>query len=470
MIGSDTTVVAVATPPGEGGIGIVRLSGPAARAIALTLFSPDRRSVRLRSHRLVHGVARNPRTNAMLDDCLMCYMAAPHSYTGEDVVEFQCHGSPVVLQAIVGCCLESGAVLAKRGEFTLRAFLNGRLDLAQAESVVELVRARSPTAAQVAAQGVTGALGMRLEPIVRIVTGALAYFEATIDFVEEGLPEKQTEEHIQALGDARARVAALLSRAAHGALLRDGVRVVLAGKPNVGKSSLLNALLRRDRAIVTPVAGTTRDTLEEAADIHGLPMFLVDTAGLTGTDDLVEKMGVERSRAAIRSAGVVVLTVDSTSAIDPADLDAATIVRQLAPTAPLIIAENKCDLSARPVYAPGAEIGVAITPWRPTDTVRCSAVSGEGLDALEDALARAALGDGSLNAEDTLVENARQAQALRDAVEGLDRTIHGLTERRPVELVCIDLREALDALGSVTGLNVSEAVLDRIFADFCIGK
>jgi tRNA modification GTPase len=448
----------------------VRLSGQAARDIALTLFSADRGRAPMRSHRLVHGVARDPRTGALLDDCLLCYMEGPHSYTGEDVVEFQCHGSPVILQQIVRSCLESGAVLAKRGEFTLRAFLNGRLDLAQAESVVDLVRARTPTAAQVAAQGVNGALSRRIEPIARAVTGALAYLEATIDFVEEGLPEKQTAEQIEALEAARAGISELLSRASHGALLRDGVRVVLAGKPNVGKSSLLNALLRRDRAIVTPIAGTTRDTLEEAADILGVPMYLVDTAGLTKTEDAVEKIGVERGRAAIASAGIVVLTIDAAGPLEQADRDAASVIRETAPAAPLVIAVNKCDLPSRAARSEIDNTGRAVGAWHPFDTVRCSAVTGDGLATLEDALARAALGGAALHAEDTLVENARQAQALREALDSLDRTLQGLACNRPVELVCIDLREALDALSGITGVNVTEAVLDRIFADFCIGK
>ncbi len=470
MTSSDTTIVAVATPPGQGGVGIVRLSGPEARAIALALFTPERGPAPLRSHQLVYGEARDPRSGVLLDDCLLCYMAGPHSYTGEDVIEFHCHGSPVVLERLVACCLQAGANLAKRGEFTLRAFLNGRLDLAQAEAVVDMVHARTPTAAQVAAQGLSGALTRRLEPIVQAVTGSLAYLEATIDFVEEGLPERQTLQQIEALERSRAGVAALLSRASHGALLRDGVRVVLAGKPNVGKSSLLNALLRRDRAIVTPVAGTTRDTLEEAADIHGLPMFLTDTAGLSRTDDVVERLGVERSRAALASASVVVLTIDAAQPLEPDDLDAGATVRLLAPATPLVLALNKWDLLIAGASRWEVEHGTAIASWQPSRVVCCSAVTGQGLADLEDALAKAALGGRELDAEDTLVENARQTQSLAEALDALDLTLTGLTTNRPVELVCIDLRRALEALGSVTGLNVSEAVLDRIFADFCIGK
>ena len=370
-------------------MGIVRLSGPDARSIADALFSPDRGPAKLTSHRLVHGLARDPRSGALIDDCMLCFMAGPHSYTGEDVVEFQCHGSPVVLQRLVSCCLEAGATLAQRGEFTLRAFLNGRLDLAQAEAVVDIVRARTPTAAQVAAQGLTGALASRLEPIAAAMTGALAYLEASIDFVEEGLPQQRIAEQIDLLDAARRAISALLSRASHGALLRDGVRVVLAGKPNVGKSSLLNALLRRDRAIVTPVAGTTRDTLEEAADIHGLPMYLIDTAGLTETEDMVERLGVERSRAAVASAAVVVLVVDAAEALEQPDLDAAKTIALGAPSTPLVVAENKCDLVAGGRRAGDPERDVVLASWQPAQIVRCSAATGEGLARLEDALFQA---------------------------------------------------------------------------------
>lgn len=465
---ADSTIVAIATPPGQGGIGVVRLSGPEARTIALALFVSFSKGARLRSHRMVHGMLRDPRDGAPIDEVLVCLMAGPHSFTGEDVVEFHCHGSPAVLQRVVGCCLTLGARLAERGEFTLRAFLNGRMDLAQAEAVMDLVRARTPTAAQVAAQVVTGALARGLAPTVDVLTGALAYLEATIDFVEEDLPEQAAPQVLAEVEDAQARIVALLRRAAHGTLLRDGVRVALAGKPNVGKSSLLNAVLRRDRAIVTAIPGTTRDTLEEAADIHGLPMFLIDTAGLTATEDPVERMGIARSTAAVRGADIAALVVDAAAPPQPADYEAAAAVRGAAPTTPLLLVRNKCDLPGVLPVSAFAPLFAAHAP--PDATVLCSAATGQGLPDLEDALAALALGGETLDAGATVVENARQRAALEEALGALTRAQEALRDGRPVELICIDLRAALEALGAVTGMNVGEAVLDRIFSEFCIGK
>jgi tRNA modification GTPase len=477
MLGSDDTIAAIATPPGQGGVGIVRLSGPQARAIGDRVFTPSRRGAGRQSHRLVHGSLRDPASGILLDQGLCCWMAAPRSYTGEDVVEFHCHGSPMVLEQVLSCCVREGARLANRGEFTLRAFLNGRMDLAQAEAVMDLVRARTATAAQVAARGLTGALALRLAPIEDAVTGALAYLEATIDFVEEDLPEQAAPDLAETVAEARLAVEEILRRAAHGTILRDGVRVVLAGKPNVGKSSLLNALLRRDRAIVTEIPGTTRDTLEEAVDIHGLPIFLVDTAGLAETNDPVERLGIARSAAALREAGIIALVVDAGAPPDASDLAAVAAIHQHAPHVPLVLVLNKCDLPTR--AAPSSFIALLNSGESGADgesngqtisVVECAAATGQGLDALEDTLAAIALGGEQLDAENTLIERGRQRQALQDTVQALATAEQGLRQGRPSELVCIDLAAALEALGTVTGRNVSEAVLDRIFHDFCIGK
>ena len=273
-------------------------------------------------------------------------MPAPHSYTGEDVVELQCHGSPMVLQMVLRACTALGARLAERGEFTMRAFLNGRLDLAQAEAVLNLVSARTPTAAQVAAVGLSGALARRIEPIVTLLIGTLAYLEASIDFVEEDLPLQSSPRLAEEVASARTQLEVMLQRAHHGAILRDGVRVILAGKPNVGKSSLLNALLRRDRAIVTPIAGTTRDTLEEAADIHGIPMFLIDTAGLAETADPLERLGIARSSQALASAGIVVAVLDASASPDASDVHAMQWrAGDARSSGPLVLVLNKIDLA-----------------------------------------------------------------------------------------------------------------------------
>jgi tRNA modification GTPase len=467
MPASEDTIAAIATPPGEGGVGIVRLSGPEARPIARRIFRPSGSRSIERSHYMAHGHIYRPDGSALLDEALVCYMAGPRSYTGEDVVELHCHGSPVVLRGVLASCLECGARLADRGEFTLRAYLNGRLDLAQAEAVVNIVRARTATAAQVAAQGVAGALGKRLNPIIHALTGTLAYLEATIDFVEEGLPEQAAPALTLDVAAARSALESLLTRAGHGALLRDGVRVVITGRPNVGKSSLLNALLRRDRAIVTPIAGTTRDTLEEPADIHGIPMFLVDTAGLADSDDIVERFGVERSHGALRSAAIVLFVLDGSMPLSLEDVSAAQALKAVARDTVFLLVINKCDL---PDSMADSFQSLFDDAWRPARVVHCTALEERSLAEVEDALADLALQGQRLSAEDTLVENARQSDALREAVSTLRSVEHGLRINRLPELVCVDLRLALDQLGLVTGIDIDETVLSRIFTDFCIGK
>jgi tRNA modification GTPase len=463
----DDTIVAIATPPGQGGVGVVRLSGPAARRIGTQLFRPSHGAT-WRPRVLRHGVLADPTTGTLIDECLACLMPGPHSYTGEDVVELQCHGSPLALRLVLQACTALGARLAERGEFTLRAFLHGRLDLAQAEAVQGLVAARTATAAQVAAAGVTGALSRRLQPITGLLTGTLAYLEASIDFVEEDIPQQAAPRLAADVAAARSELAVIAQRAHHGAILHDGVRVVLAGKPNVGKSSLLNALLRRDRAIVTPIAGTTRDTLEEAADIHGIPMFLIDTAGLTETDDPIERLGIARGSQALASAGIVLAILDASAPPDALDRQALQWLRDARPAGPLVLVLNKIDLAPD---SDEADFSAAFPPdLAPDRTVCCSASTGAGIDTLEDILSALALGGEQLDADAALVETARQRLAIEDALIALDAALTGFQQGRPPEIICIDLRSALEALGTITGDNVSEAVLDRIFSDFCIGK
>src|SRR5256885_3757045 len=302
MLATADTIVAIATPPGEGGVGIVRLSGPRALEVGRALVRPARRTT-WPAHRLIYGHVVDEASGRRVDEVLAVYMAAPHTYTAEDVFEIHGHGGPAPLQAVVELALRHGARPAGRGEFTLRAFLNGRLDLSQAEAVLDVVRARTPTALHVAVEHLSGGLSRRLRPVVDALMGVLAFLEASIDFVEEGIPEAASATLLAQLGQAEEGLQALLATARHGIILREGLRAVLAGAPNVGKSSLLNRLLRADRALVTPVARTTRDPVGEPADIRGLPGYLGDTPGVTGTDDPVEQPGGQRSRRALAAAG-----------------------------------------------------------------------------------------------------------------------------------------------------------------------
>ncbi len=471
MIATADTIVAIATPPGEGGVGIVRLSGPRALEIGRALVRPAADGAAgdgaWSTHHLVYGHVVDAASGRRVDEVLAVYMAAPRTYTAEDVFEVHCHGGPVPLRRVVELALRQGARPAARGEFTLRAFLNGRLDLSQAEAVLDVVRARTPTALHVAVDQLAGGLSRRLRPVTDDLMGVLAYIEASIDFVEEGLPETAVTTLSARLDAAERALRALLDTARGGIILRDGVRVVLAGAPNVGKSSLLNRLLRADRAIVTPVAGTTRDTVEEPVNIRDLPVYLVDTAGLTATDDPVERLGVERSRDAIATAGLLLLVVDAGRPLDDRDRAALGAARALAPETPALLALNKADLPRRldpadalPLFAEAPAAA----------TVACSATTGQGVEELEEAIATAALGGATLAPDTAMVDNARHRRALEEAVESLATARGGLGAGTPLDLVSSDLRAAVSALGAVTGQDIDEDLLDRIFGDFCIGK
>jgi len=469
MISTTDTIVAIATPPGEGGVGIVRLSGPEALPIGRAIVRPADGTDAWPSHQLVYGHAVDLATGRRVDEVLAVYMAAPRTYTAEDVFEVHCHGGPVPLQGVVELALRHGARPAARGEFTLRAFLNGRLDLAQAEAVLDVVRARTPTALQVAVEQLGGGLSRRLRPVTDDLMGVLAFLEASIDFVEEGIPEAAVAALLARLDVAKTGLDALLSTARGGVILREGLRAVLAGAPNVGKSSLLNRLLRAERAIVTPVAGTTRDTVEEPANIRDLPVYLVDTAGLTETDDPVERIGVERSRAAIASADLLLLVADASRPLEERDRAAFAAPRALAPDTPAILVLNKADLP-RALDAAMVTALPLFDDAPPAAVVACSAATGQGLDALEDAMAATALGGATLSPDTAMVDNARHRRALEEAVEGLVAARDGLALAAPLDLVCSDLRAAVGALGSITGQDVTEDLLTRIFGDFCIGK
>ena len=466
MLTTADTIVAIATPPGEGGVGIVRLSGPRALDIGRSLVRPARSRATWPSRRLIYGHAIEVESGRRVDEVLAVYMAAPHTYTAEDIFEIHCHGGPAPLQAVVELALRRGARPANRGEFTLRAFINGRLDLSQAEAVLDVVRARTPTALHVAVERLAGGLTRRLRPVVDDLMSVLAYLEASIDFVDEGIAPATVETLLERLDRAAEGLGEVLATARGGIILREGLRAVLAGAPNVGKSSLLNLLLRVERAIVTPIAGTTRDTLEEPVNIRDIPVYLVDTAGLTATDDPVERLGVERSRAAIASAGLLLLVADISRPLDERDRDAFDAARTLAPDTPALLILNKADL-------PPALDPATVPPLfdnRPPTTIALSAATGAGLDALEEAIATTALGGGALTPDTAIVESSRHRRALEEALENLEATRAGLRADVPLDLICSDLRAATVALGAITGQNVTEDLLDRIFGEFCIGK
>lgn len=452
---ADDTIAAIATPAGPGGVGIVRISGPLAAAIARDLFSCTRAPGDWESHRLYRGRIVGA-AGAVLDWGLAVMMRAPRSYTGEDVVELHCHGSPAVLRQVLARVLTCGARLAEPGEFTKRAFLNGRLDLAQAEAVIDLVHAHTDAGAAAAAQQLTGQLSEHLGVLRERLIGVKALLEAQIDFSEEDF-EVDPAELLSLLDTCIVSVNELIDTYSHGRLLRDGIRVAIIGKPNVGKSSLLNALLGEERAIVTATAGTTRDTIEEVADFAGVPVVLTDTAGLRPLEeaDGVERLGMERTAAKIADAQVLLAVLDASQTFDAHD----EAVLAAAAGTPRMIVLNKIDLPIRVCGRWGHE----------HDAVHVSAKTGAGLAELRRRVVALVTGDLKVDGG-PLVTNLRHHQALVNAGDSLRLARESIRERRPADLVAVDVQDAIDHIGTITGAVTSEEVLDRIFSEFCIGK
>ncbi|PLS79025.1 MAG: tRNA uridine-5-carboxymethylaminomethyl(34) synthesis GTPase MnmE [Chloroflexi bacterium] len=450
------TIAAVATPVGEGGVGIVRLSGGDALTIARRIFRPRRGGEQYQPQLLRYGKIVDEQGQS-IDEALAVYFKAPHSYTREDVVEVHCHGGALPLRRTLELALHAGARLAEPGEFTLRAFLNGRIDLAQAEATLDLIQARTQTGLQLALDQLGGGLSRQVQAARDELIGALAYLTALVDFPEDDVPEQEV---LRPLRTALAQTERLYRGAEQGMLYRYGARAVLVGRPNAGKSSLLNALLQVERAIVTPVAGTTRDTLEETANLHGVPVVLIDTAGITETDDPVERIGVERSRRALATADIVLLVVDQSAPLTAEDLAIAALTHGR----PTVLVGNKADqpsqLDPQPLLAAHPTLQAHVVT---------SAATGTGLAELGETVAHTLLGHSDLTGE-TLVTNPRHREALYRSVEHLRSAVAALEDGIPIDLVAVDVTAAVQALGEVTGETVGEDLLATIFSRFCIGK
>jgi len=460
------TIAAIVTPPGEGGVGIVRTSGPLSTTLPGRLF--PRLGGAWNSHHMRQGTIVDPRDGRVVDQALACLMCAPRSYTGEDVCEVQCHGNPLILERVLELCLLQGCRPARPGEFTLRAFLNGRLDLPQAEAVLDVVRARSNAGLDLAMQQLAGWLTVRVEPLRQDLLGILAHMEAMVDFVEDDVPGQIDGATVCRLHDVRTTLGVLIQGAEQGAILREGATLAIVGAPNVGKSSLMNALLGLERSIVTHVAGTTRDTVEEMLEVRGIPFRTIDTAGITETDDVVERIGVERSRQSLTGADIILLVLDRSRQLQPDDELAIQAVHQAvtgddeqARTRRLLVALNKSDLQEV------SDVRAAAVQLLPRDVIDTSAIEITGVDALRTGLERAALGN---NRQEWVGGNARHKHALERAVSSLDAAVGGLRTGVPLDLLSLDVREAVQTLGGITGAAVDDELLDRIFRDFCIGK
>ncbi|MEH2139443.1 tRNA uridine-5-carboxymethylaminomethyl(34) synthesis GTPase MnmE [Nostoc sp.] len=455
------TIAAIATAvvPQQGSVGIVRVSGSQAMALAQTLFHAPGRQV-WETHRILYGYIHHPQTLQLVDEALLLIMKAPRSYTREDVVEFHCHGGIMAVQQVLQLCLENGARLAQPGEFTLRAFLNGRLDLTQAEGIADLVGAKSPQAAQTALAGLQGKLAHPIRQLRGNCLDILAEIEARIDF-EEDLPPLDDKAIISEIEKIAAEIIRLLATKDKGELLRTGLKVVIVGRPNVGKSSLLNAWSQSDRAIVTDLPGTTRDVVESQLVVGGIPVQVLDTAGIRETTDRVEKIGVERSRRAANAADLVLLTIDASAGWTEGDREIYEQVQHR----PLILVINKIDL----VEENESKNLQSQIPNLKSKIVTAAA-QNQGIDALETAILDIVNAGKFQVADMDLAINQRQAAALIQAKTSLEQVQATIAQQLPLDFWTIDLRGAIQALGEITGEEVTESVLDRIFSKFCIGK
>ncbi len=452
------TIAAIATPLGEGGIGIVRLSGDAAKEIVSRIFKPRYAEFPLQSHRLYYGHIVDPISLEKVDEVLTSLMLAPHTYTREDVLEINCHGGIVPLKKVLDLVLVNGVRLAEPGEFTKRAFLNGRLDLAQAEGLLQVIRARTEEGLKVAVNQLTGSLSREIKEMRQQILFLLAPLEADIDFPEEDIPLITRETMKVKVKELRDKSLALLDEAEKGKIYREGVETAIIGRPNVGKSSLLNALLREERAIVTEVPGTTRDLLEEYINIKGIPLKVIDSAGIRKTKNKVEIIGVKRAQALVGRADLVLFMLDAAEDLQEEDREIVSLLQGKK----VIVLLNKIDLRQQLTIEKVKELLGDIR------IISTSLVRGEGLDELEEAIYELIL-SGTVEAERvSFLAGTRQKQALRKAKDFLEEAWQN--KLNDFDILSSDLQAARAALGEITGETVGEDILDTIFAEFCIGK
>ncbi len=467
---TEETIAAIATPPGPGGIGIIRISGPRAHSILQTVFRPrhERPKPACESHRMYYGWIIDPQSSVTIDEVMAVFMQAPNTYTREDVVEIQCHGSFVVLQEILGLITAAGARFAAPGEFTKRAFLNGRLDLTRAEAVLELIDAKTEAGRSMAMGQLQGRLSEEILAIRERLMGLRALIEVAIDFPEEendilaaATPLQQFRDEVQG------PLALLIARAEEGRVYREGISAVILGRPNVGKSSLLNTLLQEERALVTPVPGTTRDTIEECVNIRGMPVRIVDTAGIRHTSETVEEMGIQRARAKLADADLVLLVLDASEPLSEEDRALYSSIRQSDKKQKLLLVLNKIDI------APNASAEEYRTGLGGEELVAVSAREHTNIKALQDAVFSLVTGDrkgGGWDPGTAVVPNVRHRDALKKTAQAARRIEEGLAGAISPDLLAVDIQDALDQLGDIVGETTAEDILDMIFERFCIGK
>ncbi|MCI5143980.1 MAG: tRNA uridine-5-carboxymethylaminomethyl(34) synthesis GTPase MnmE [Candidatus Electrothrix sp. AR3] len=457
----DDSIAAIATAPGIGGIGIIRISGPLSGAILQSLFRPHRQQHPLESHKLCYGRVVD-RSGAILDEAMAVFMQAPHTYTREDVVEVQSHGSYPVLQAILAEVLAAGARLAQPGEFTKRAFLAGRIDLTRAEAVIDLLQAQTTGSARLAAEHLQGSLSTRITAIRDALVDILAVVEVAIDFPDDDVEILDSAPLLRQLQErATQPLQRLLALAAQGKVFREGIKVVIAGRPNVGKSSLLNGLLREERALVTEIPGTTRDTIEELISVRGIPVHLVDTAGIRDHDDRVEELGIERARQKLEEADLVLFVVDASQELNELDRQ----LYQSLGDKKRIIVLNKLDIAEE------AQLHQVSLAFAKAPQVHIAARTETGLNALLDVVYEVIIGTGEEMEEQlSCAPNLRHATILEQTLTACFQVEQTLLSEEPADLLAVDLQVALDHLSDIVGLTTPDDVLDTVFSKFCIGK
>ncbi|MFR6289864.1 MAG: tRNA uridine-5-carboxymethylaminomethyl(34) synthesis GTPase MnmE [Peptococcaceae bacterium] len=455
------TIAALVTAVGESSVGIIRLSGPEAVAVAAKIYKGKADLQQADSHTIQYGYVYDWKQNKKIDEALFLLMRGPRSFTGEDVVEVQCHGGMVVLKQVLQLILRSGARLAEQGEYSKRAFLNGRLDLAQAESVMDIVQAKTERGVDLALSQLQGNLSGMVKQLRADLLELIAFIQADIDYPDDDIERLTAQEQQQRVTALRQQIETVLSSAQKGKMIRDGLRVVIAGKPNVGKSSLLNALLGQERAIVTDIPGTTRDVIEEYINLNGIPLKIVDTAGIRETDNLVEQIGVDKAQQFMKNADLVLYVIDAVQGITEQDTDMLSQIQDR----PVIYLVNKSDMGI------DDSIRQQLASMLDKKTVlEISAQQKTGLEALEKSITDLFFAGTLEVSNDILVTNVRHIQVLEECCAHLDGFLQGLLMGLSVDFLVIDLQNAWEKLGKITGETVEEDLLDQIFSKFCLGK
>lgn len=456
------TIAAIATPPGEGGIGIIRISGKDSLNIADKIFlnKNNLKLSDLEERKLNYGHAIDPETKKTIDEVMIVYMKAPSTYTTEDVVEVHCHGGTIPVRRILEVILESGANLAECGEFTKRAFLNGRLDLSQAEAVMDLISAKTDSSFDVSLRQLKGSLSYEVSEMIDILMEMLAHIEASIDFPEDEVEEMAYDQLTIDSKDVLNKIESLLNTVDTGKILKDGLKTVILGKPNVGKSSLMNAVLRENRAIVTDIPGTTRDIIEEHVNIRGIPLKIIDTAGIRQTDDLVEKLGVNKAKEILENSDLAIVIFDSSRELDDEDLEIISLVKNKKS----IILLNKTDLPKK------LEESDIKSQLKDTKIINTAITEGDGLDILEDTLHDMFMSSEVKINDSTIINNTRHRDQLMKSKKNIREAISAIDVNMPIDCIEVDIRNAIENLGEITGDSVGEDIINTIFKNFCIGK